>query len=417
MGVFSKFIEPSPTLTRTAQKAKWTETSRVFSKDGTTNKFELDASVGPINYHDGTEYKRIDLLPFPSDDPKFSWMVDRVPGYDLYLNYDGGRRIVFGPGKYVDLPAPTFLKALGPGTLNKNRLEWRSPDLDVDIIWNARRIAFDVTLKKDPGFNSLSFPMTKEGLTDKEVEGLISELKVYELKTDPLEISAERLLTSSVLPDRIDISWDATGMEYPIVVDPTIDVSPAVVADDATHKQNHAFDTTDLAYCGFLGGANYWDYWCRFPSCSIDNGATIDVAYITLVIAAFGNNAAEGVIYGADEDDATQIADDATFHSGARTTESATWSMSGGAEDDAENTPSLAAIVEAIVGRGGWASGNALGFFILENATTSSSYRSWDSQDQGDTDPVLHVEWTEAAAGGPLAYFEQIYQMPGIGVL
>jgi hypothetical protein len=77
-----------------------------------------------------------------------------------------------------------------------------------------------------------------------------------------------------------------------------------------------------------------------------------------------------------------------------RTTSTVSWAPAPwptlGERAAAQRTPNLAAVLQEIVNRPGWASGNALALIVL-----GSGERTAESFDGGaHKAPVLHIEWT-----------------------
>jgi len=147
----------------------------------------------------------------------------------------------------------------------------------------------------------------------------------------------------------------------------------------------------------------------RFTSLPIPKGATIQHAFIQFTTK--GDKAPVSgalTIKAVDADDAgafTSTASDVS--SRATTTTSVSWSGStsstwgttgGGTRGADQRTPDLKTVVQAIVSRSGWASGNAMSFVI----TGSGVRNSYAYEGNKDYAPELIVQYTTAAPG-PLA--------------
>ena len=141
----------------------------------------------------------------------------------------------------------------------------------------------------------------------------------------------------------------------------------------------------------------------RFTQVSIPPGATITRAYVQFTADKSSATTAPMSIYG-------QATDSAATFSGARgdvsnrprTTAAAAWSpaaWSAGKRGAAQQTSDLTAVVQEIVSRPRWASGNALAVII---AGTSSNKRVAESFDtSANKAPALYVEWTTGAVHAP----------------
>ncbi|MBX7168041.1 MAG: LamG domain-containing protein [Pirellulales bacterium] len=115
--------------------------------------------------------------------------------------------------------------------------------------------------------------------------------------------------------------------------------------------------------------------WCgvRFQNLAIPQGAYIISATLTVVAAnsTSGANPAT-VIYGEDEDNATAFAATANNISGrTKTSATASWKITNWTAGTSYQAPDVRALVQEIVNRPGWASGNSLA--ILLNATSGAS--------------------------------------------
>jgi hypothetical protein len=147
----------------------------------------------------------------------------------------------------------------------------------------------------------------------------------------------------------------------------------------------------------------------RFDGVEIPQGATVASAWIQFTsastIAGGGTAAAVVDIYGENTDDAAAFTTGAADIS-SRTQTSATvaWSLpeSSGASawtigDRGTNqrTPDLAPIVQEIVDRAGWASGNAIAFTLQHDGGGLGSRVVVAQDDNAYKEAVLYVDWAE----------------------
>ena len=186
---------------------------------------------------------------------------------------------------------------------------------------------------------------------------------------------------------------------------PTI-VAVAASADDADEVVSSgivsisgtSIDLQDDRIAGF-----------RFDGVEIPQGATITSAWIqftsAVTIVNGGTAAAVVDIYGEDADDAAAFTTDAAdISSRTQTTATVEWSLpeSSGASawtigDRGTNqrTPDLATIVQEIVDRANWASGNAMAFTFQHDGVGLGSRVVVAQDDDGYKEAVLYVDWTE----------------------
>ena len=130
----------------------------------------------------------------------------------------------------------------------------------------------------------------------------------------------------------------------------------------------------------------------RFPGITVAQGATIAAANLYLYFNATGVGTAKFRFYGLDEDDGACPADltewDADLASNL-TTANVYWEPNQYSEKGYFTSPELKTIIQEIVNRGSWSSGNAIVLFILEEGTVPGyAYRScWlhTDADGGDT--------------------------------
>lgn len=186
----------------------------------------------------------------------------------------------------------------------------------------------------------------------------------------------------------------------------TLDLTANASADDAheTDGNSNFSSTADPQTVRANSSANFrWNSGVSFPSCTIPNAATIDVAYLTLVPNSTSVDDADCTIYCEDVDDADDYSTTADVTDRVVTTASVNWNA-GSLGASAVNTPSLVSIVQEVVDRGGWASGNRINFLLKGNTGSSDrlQFKSADNGTAGDR-PKLHVEYT--AAGGARRVF------------
>jgi len=136
----------------------------------------------------------------------------------------------------------------------------------------------------------------------------------------------------------------------------------------------------------------------RFTGVSIPQGATITNAYIQFTVDELDSGAANLTLRGQDTDDAPAFS--WTWHDiSSRPTTSASvawappvWTSVGAAGAD-QRTPDLSAIIQEIVNRGGWTSGNDMVITV-----TGTGVRTDESYDgSSNKAPLLHVEYQTGA--------------------
>jgi len=191
----------------------------------------------------------------------------------------------------------------------------------------------------------------------------------------------------------------ATVMKMPqgeLVFDPTVDESVGQSSDDCVRTDSY-FSLTSEEWSPDRTTAGR-EFGARFQTVAIDNGATIDTSYMTVMARSTNSSpSGGGTLYGHDADDSATFSDDTDYMGRARTTASSHWAPTAWVDGTNYNSPSLNAVIAEITSRAGWASGNNLSIL---NDCDEDDWIEGQSQDNqnGDPGPRLHVEWT--AAGG-----------------
>ncbi|HBH49538.1 MAG TPA: hypothetical protein DDX98_12900 [Bacteroidales bacterium] len=173
------------------------------------------------------------------------------------------------------------------------------------------------------------------------------------------------------------------------------------LSSDDAEQENDAIDALydddlDAGWEGQEGDASILTMGMRFQNLTIPPGATIDSAFIIVCSheAKLSDDIANLTVYGDASDNAPTFTEDSLITDRAQTSATVAWTV---AEDwkiwGFYRTPDLKTIVQEIVNRGGWASGNAIAFIIAgENQGPSDveNAREWEAyeniSDPGDED-------------------------------
>jgi hypothetical protein len=175
---------------------------------------------------------------------------------------------------------------------------------------------------------------------------------------------------------------------------------PTANGDNVTWNQLAQFyNNVENSWIGKPASASWWKSSLRFPSVTVPKNATIDTAKITFDAHANWTGEVNAIIYGNDVDDA--VAPTNLTEAGAlvSTTASAAWSdIAEWVVDSDYDTPSLVTIVQEIVDRSGWASGQAMQFMIYDNGSAENAGRGYHNyKESADLCPILtityHTQW------------------------
>jgi hypothetical protein len=178
----------------------------------------------------------------------------------------------------------------------------------------------------------------------------------------------------------------------------TVEVRVAASSDDAEERASGSMSLTspdlELVYDDYIDAGNQ-KVGIRFTGVDIPEGATIVNAYVQFQVDETSSVATSLTIVGEDIDDAeTFTSTSRDISSRVKTTANVPWSpvawnTVGQAGPD-QRTPDVSQIIEEIVGRPGWSSGNSLAVIITGTGErVAESYNG----DRGGA-PLLYVEYT-----------------------
>jgi len=237
-----------------------------------------------------------------------------------------------------------------------------------------------------------------------------SSLVVYATEPDMADYTAYPIfMAQSVKPNILIILDNSGSMNFPAygsypgsgneITDApfagdshtvTIDRRVSGSADDAEESSSGTtYDDNDLD----LAGVAYVGV--RFTNLSIPQGARITNAYITFEAMEENTDntpATTLTIYGQAADDASAFNFGQAHNISNRTLTSASvsWSPGTWTEDSTYQTPDLSPIVQELVNRDGWNSGNSMVFIF-----TGTGYREAKAYNEDPSSaPILHVEYT-----------------------
>ena len=154
--------------------------------------------------------------------------------------------------------------------------------------------------------------------------------------------------------------------------------SIAANADDYFHRTDDSawFDNTDLFIGDWSPAGNKFHSCFRFDGVTIPNGATITSAVINLRTQVSGKSGTIlAKISAVDEDDPAAATNDATCDTddAARTTAQVDWDFSIiDANDSALQTADFTSVIQELVDRVGWASGQAMLIHIEDDGTNDA---------------------------------------------
>jgi hypothetical protein len=172
--------------------------------------------------------------------------------------------------------------------------------------------------------------------------------------------------------------------------DVVIDTITISISTDDAEQENDEMDTLidddiDCGWEGADGDANILTAGLRFQNITIPQGATIETAYIEVSShePKTAEDEAKLTIFAEATDNAVTFSMDDLITARTETAASVKWDI---AEEwglwTAHQTPELKSIVQEIVNRSGWVSGNAIAFIITgenQGVTEFENGREWES--------------------------------------
>ncbi len=169
----------------------------------------------------------------------------------------------------------------------------------------------------------------------------------------------------------------------------TLDISISTNSDDAEEDSgadvklnNSKIELGQMPWAGF-----------RFQNVTIPQGATITTAYVQFRAESSSTENTDLTVFGDDTDNSVTFSNSNKLSTRTKTSASASWqnvaNWSGG---NTYQTPELNTIVQEIVDRGGWSSGNSLAILIRSDDDNGKRL-PWARDGSSSNAAVLHVEY------------------------
>jgi hypothetical protein len=196
--------------------------------------------------------------------------------------------------------------------------------------------------------------------------------------------------TTGSLPYSSAFTKVPTGTTIPYTVDETVGLG----TDDA-QQAGTTVTLTGTTIGGSLDAVTEW-VGMRFQTVAIPAGATITNAYLSVVPSATGEDEPLVTVYFEDADDAATFTTTASDISNRARTSGVSWSSTdlGASGSTYHNSPDLSSILQTVINRGGWASGNDLAVIVQGGATATRDLTIEAYENAGANPPRLHVEYT-----------------------
>ena len=366
--------------------------------------------------------------------------VDLNGVYVLYKTADPDILSVATDGKITVKNAPVMDKTVkvwaevynGTGFVKSNELDVNVTVplglAEVTLVANGTSISSEST-------TGLKLSLTGKDTTGADMSLSSATVEYHTDKTDILAIAADGTVTVQNAPERntnVEITADVTvngkkvtsnALSITVTIGAGTEIIVPVIdaLDDIEERANGTldFDSSDLEIVQEKpnDAANQL-IGLRFVNLAIPKGATITDAYIQFSVDEPNKDIdpfkvqihAEDVVNsdpfiedGQDPALATYVVSDKYVN---KTTESVEWKDAPSwttehEADTAEQTPNLASLVQNIVGKADWSSGNAMTFFLSGEGRRIAE--SFDGSGSDSEKPTLHVNYVKVDSSIPIS--------------
>ena len=188
----------------------------------------------------------------------------------------------------------------------------------------------------------------------------------------------------------------------PPIGEETIEVRISNGSDDAEERISGSVSrfSSDLELVFDAGGDQ--TVGLRFVGVGIPSGATITDAYVQFKADEINSENTNLAIHAEAKDNASEFKSTSlNISSRPKTTSSVTWSPPSwntqGEAGNAQKTPDLTSVIQEVINRSGWTSGNALALIIT--GTGERTAESYEGDAAGA--PLLHVSYQMEGANNP----------------
>lgn len=183
--------------------------------------------------------------------------------------------------------------------------------------------------------------------------------------------------------------------------------SPTWIAESSIYGESGqigVFTETEDFPGEWSGGVRNASY--RFTNITIPQGSVITSAYITYVRGSGSSNTFNFnyKYIGVDEDDTGTLTSSDTCRTRTHTTASVDWdfTLSPGSSGDIIYSPDISNIIQEIIDRVGWTSGNDLGLYLFNDGTSAQNYFDYRYYSSYPTlAPLLTIEYETGGSPSP----------------
>lgn len=172
--------------------------------------------------------------------------------------------------------------------------------------------------------------------------------------------------------------------------------SPGTGADDGYYRTGAIYASYDFGRIGKSSGIEV-DTYIRFQSVTVPQGATIESARIDFVsYSAQSGTALNSNIFFNDSDDAVAPTTYQEYEGLDRTTASVAWDgISAWVAETTYSSPDISSVVQEVVDRESWTSGNAMMLIWENDASDNSAVRDPVAYEDNLEPAKLYITYTE----------------------
>ena len=185
-------------------------------------------------------------------------------------------------------------------------------------------------------------------------------------------------------------------VSYPVLIDPTVDYNITANGDNGFEYSGN-FGNSFYVKIGSGPGSSSWSGGFRFRSIIVPQGATITSATLTVNVTSNYNGGAIALLYGYDTDNSVIW----SSYGSPRPSNVAKTSASANIVQGSTGSRSfdVTSIIQEIVNRGGWASGNNLSLLTIDNNPISYQYTYIeDLSNAGTNEASLSITYSVGAS-------------------
>jgi len=167
----------------------------------------------------------------------------------------------------------------------------------------------------------------------------------------------------------------------------------------ANDNDSYSVDSSNYSeyFCYFGYDGAIYASWFRYTNVTIPKGSTINSA--TIDVVANGNKGASGAtIYCVSSDDTSVWSSVNNPNEATRTTASTAWSVPSFVSGTSYTTPDFKAVIQEIVNRTGWSSGNDLSVLIVGTNALATLKRVYDYSEDVTKAAIITIDYTEVSS-------------------